>query len=101
METKLLHEEFGRQLNQNFLVKVEGADPVNLQLVEVSEFTLTPRQGMFAIVFKGPSSPFLVQRTYRLENSSMGQMDLFIVAIRKDEEAVYYEAVFNRFVKQP
>jgi hypothetical protein len=31
----------------------------------------------------------------------MGQMDLFLVAFKKDDEAVYYEAVFNRLVKQP
>ena len=101
METKLLHEEFGRQLNQNFLVNVEGADPINLQLVEVSALTVLPRQEMFSIVLKGPGSQVMPQSIYSLENSSMGQMDLFLVAIRKDEEAVYYEAIFNRLVKQP
>ena len=82
-------------------MNIDGADPINLQLVEVSELTTMPRQEMFSIVLKGPGTQPMPQRTYSLENSSMGQMDLFLVPIRKDDDAVYYEAVFNRLVKQP
>ena len=100
MEAKLTYDEFKSQLNQNFLMKVEGADSLNLELIEISEHKVTEKQDLFAVTFKGPASPLMPQQIYELEHSSMGQMKLFLVPIRKDDEAVYYEAVFNRMVKQ-
>src|SRR2546429_9515531 len=75
---------------------IEGGEPLELELIEVSELKTARRQEMFSIVLRCRSDRVLPQRIYRLENSSMGQLDLFLVPIRKDDQGVYYEAVFNR-----
>lgn len=99
MENKLTHEAFHGQLNQKFLVQVEGAEPVELELVEVSNLTVTPRQEMFSIVFQAAGPTAMPQQIYTLENETMGQIKLFLVPIGKNDTSVSYEAVFNRVKK--
>lgn len=100
MENRPTHEEFSRHLNQTFLLQIEGAEPFPLQLVEVSELRVTPRQEMFSILFRSQSQNIFPQQIYTLENETMGQIKLFLVPVGKDEESVSYEAIFNRVVNQ-
>ncbi len=39
-----------------------------------------------------------MQDMFSLANENLGQMDLFLVPVRKDEDGLYYEAVFNHIV---
>ena len=96
---QLTHGEFKNQLNSRFSLKLNDSESAELLLTEVSELITGPRQEMFAIVFRGPAKSILPQRIYHLANDSMGELDLFLVPIRKDDEGVYYEAVFNRMLK--
>jgi hypothetical protein len=36
---------------------------------------------------------------FRLEHDKIGAIDLFLVPVRKDEQGLYYEAVFNRLLE--
>lgn len=102
MENNLTHEAFSGQLNQKFLVQVEGAEPVEMELIEISDLRVTPRQEAFAIVFEAASQAVLPQQIYsleNLENKAMGQIKLFLVPVGQTETSVLYEAVFNRMVK--
>lgn len=99
MENKPTHEAFRGQLNQRFLLQQEGAEPVSLELIEVSDLTKTPKQEMFSIVFRASATTPLPQQMYSLENNSMGEMKVFLVPIAREAEAFLYEAVFNRLVK--
>lgn|SRR5574341_482670 len=96
MTERLEHGAFFENLNSKFRLQVEASDWLDLELVEVSELKQTERQEIFSIVFRCRSKVVLPQRIYRLEHDSMGGFDLFLVPIRKDDESVYYEAVFNR-----
>ncbi len=93
------YEEFKEQLNKNFELRIDGAEPIQFELIEVSERTVTPKQEMFSLVFRMRGSEVLQQQIYPLENGAMGQTELFLVPVGKDNEAVFYEAVFNRFLK--
>jgi hypothetical protein len=93
------YEEFKEQLNKNFELRIDGAEPIQLELIEVSERTVTPKQEMFSLIFRMRGSEVLPQQIYSLENGAMGQTELFLVPVGKDNEAVFYEAVFNRFLK--
>jgi hypothetical protein len=92
------HQEFKEQLNQNFEIQIEGQEPIEIELVQVSELLLSPKQERFAIVFRKPGPDVLPQRIYSIVNGAMGKNDLFLVPMKQDSDAVYYEAVFNRFV---
>jgi len=99
MTQRLEHAAFLENLESKFRLQLDGSDQVELELVEVSERKAARRQEMFSIEFCCRSSVVLPQRIYRLEHDKLGQFDLFLVPIRKDDHGVYYEAVFNRMLK--
>ncbi len=98
-------DSFSRHLNTKFRVSVEPAEPVELELVEVTVRQSEPNEqaGMerFSIFFYGPASAFLPQQTYELVHAEMGAMVVFIVPVRQDQRGIKYEAVFNRFKDDP
>jgi hypothetical protein len=96
MATPLVHEEFAKHLNTTFRVPLDDANSAEMELVEVSELLESPQQTRFSIVFRGPGEAFLGQGMRRFESEQMGQFDLFLVPINKDEKGIYYESVFNR-----
>jgi hypothetical protein len=96
MEASLTHEEFSKHLNSKFKVSLDETTSVEVELVEISELKLYPRQEEFAIVFRGPLDAFLGQGAGNFKHEQMGDFELFIVPIRQDAEGYYYEAIFNR-----
>ena len=96
MEASLTHEEFTRHAGSKFQVQVDENNSVELELTEVSELKVFPRQEEFAILFRGPSDAFLDQGARLFTHDQMGQFELFIVPVKGDEQGFYYEAVFNR-----
>ncbi len=99
MGASLQHEDFAAQLDTEFRVRIDEANAVNLILATVSDLKLSPIQEQFSIVFRGPLEVFLGQGGRQFEHDEMGQFNLFIVPINKDDNGFYYEAVFNRFRK--
>ena len=93
------HAALLENLNSKFRLQLDGSNWLELELIEVSELKALRGQEMFSIEFRCRSNEVLPQRIYRLEHENLGQLDLFLVPIRKDEQGVYYEAVFNRFFK--
>jgi hypothetical protein len=49
----------------------------------------------FSLLFRGPHEPKLPQMIRHLEHPEVGGIDLFLVPVREDAEARYYEAIFN------
>src|SRR5687768_12254749 len=96
MEAALTHETFAKQANTEFQVPIDENTAVPLELINVSELKLYPQQEEFALLFRGPLNMFLSQGIRFFKHDQMGQFELFIVPIRKDEQGFYYEAVFNR-----
>ena len=99
MTDQLEHAAFLENLQSTFRLTVDGSDSVELTLVEVSERKIAKRQEIFALEFLCRSTAVLPQRIYHLEHRNMGQFDLFLVPVRKDDQGVCYEAVFNRLFK--
>jgi hypothetical protein len=100
MEASLTHEEFSRHINSKFQVQLDENTGVEVDLIEVSELKLYPRQEEFAIVFRGPLNAFLGQGMGHFKHEQMGDFEIFIVPIRQDEQGFYYEAIFNRIREQ-
>jgi hypothetical protein len=49
----------------------------------------------FSLHLRGPRTPALPQRIYRLEHAQLGALDLFLVPIGRDGSGMTYEAVFT------
>lgn len=101
MGAVLEHEEFSRHLNTRFRVHVNDSETTEAELIEISEHLVSARQERFAITFRTSNETFLGQGMRRLDHDQMGSLDLFLVPTGRNEEGTYYEAVFNRLIKNP
>ena len=72
---------------------------LDLELIDVSGLTETPRQRTFSILFRGPLERPFSQGTYRIEHSDLGTVDLFLVPVGREGDGMRYEAVFNNLVE--
>lgn len=99
MAATLEHEVFSRYLNTNFRISIDESNTIEAELSEVSELLLSPGQQRFAIGFRGPREPLLLQGTHLFAHDEMGEFKLFIVPLHQDENSTFYEAVFNRTSK--
>lgn len=95
----LNHGEYAGQLNTKFSVAVEGAEPLELELVEVSELKTGGGQESFSLLFHGTKDKFLPQKLYDLEHDALGQGSIFLVPVGAKDDVIEYEAVFNRLTK--
>ena len=98
MAAPLTEEEFSKHVNTKF--RVANA-PVEFELTSVKGYAFGPDEqgGMerFSVYFHGPGEPLLPQGIYSLEHEGMGNFDLFLVPLKKDQAGVQYEAVFNYY----
>ena len=88
------HEALAGQLNTKFAL-VDAAEPFELELVEVTEPTVTASQTFFSLYFLGRGDFMLPQGTYRMNHEQLGEMVIFLVPTARDNNGFKYEAVFN------
>ena len=90
---------FSAHRGTNFSVMGPGGNSVELRLTAVEGLPRqsgAPRSEPFSLIFAGPRSPLLAQRTYRLVHTALGELEIFLVPIGYDSEGgLLYEAVFN------
>ena len=101
METaleKLTAGIFAEHVHTTFNTQLGDARIV-LELSSVVEHELSARQEAFSLVFRGPVTPRLPQKIYRLEHEKLGTFSIFLTAIEGDADGISYEAVFNRVRK--
>jgi hypothetical protein len=96
---KLQDTDFLPYINQTFRVRLDGIEPIVLELVNVTESGIRSRpetRRPSSLHFLGPVSPqYLVQHTYRLEHEQMGAFDLFIVPLGPETGRMRYEVIFT------
>jgi hypothetical protein len=101
MPSNLTAKTFAEHLNTKFSVRAEAPRPVELELVEVKEYNARENEhgGMerFSLFLLGPGDIHLPQHTYTLEHPSMGELELFVVPVGRDDRGFRYEVVFNYF----
>jgi hypothetical protein len=94
--TKTMFEE---NLNTKFWLLDEGSEPYAMDLIELTNGHSSPRQEQFSLRFRGDRNKVFPQRIYPMKHDSIGDFDLFLVPIGRDESGTFYEAVFNRLVQ--
>ena len=96
---KLNAKIFSEQLNTQFKLHHEGAEPMMLKLVEVKESDPSPKIELFALHFLGATAPRLPQKMFLLEHDKLGKFEIFLTAIGADAQGILYESIFHRFRK--
>lgn len=96
----LTHDEFSKHVGGKFQIPFEEGD-FEITLAEVKAYMPadSEQSGMerFSIFFEGPPDLMLHPQTYPIRHEQMGEFELFLGAISRDEKAVRYEAVFNYY----
>ena len=104
MPANLTEDEFSKHVNTKFRLNLNTTDnepPVELELAEVKGYAKKAEEhsGMerFSVFFDGPGDLQLPQAVYSLTHDQMGEFEIFLVPIARDERGFRYEAVFNYF----
>lgn len=88
--------DFAACVKQDFEIAITGA-PLVLQLSEARPLGAVHRvveREPFTLTFRGPPLR-LPQGIYRMSNTTIGEMEIFLVQIAVDETTSTFEAVFN------
>lgn len=99
MSIYLTKSMFEENVNTRFWLLGENSEPYALDLVELTKGHCTPRQEQFSLRFRGDRNKVFPQRIYPMKHDSIGDFDLFLVPIGRDDTGTFYEAVFNRLIQ--
>ena len=94
------YEALSNNLNSKFTVCLEGDQGFDLEMIELSDHKLSEVQERFSFVLRGPNDKYLGQGIRHLRHDVLGELDLFLVPIGRNEEGTSYEVVFNCVVKK-
>lgn len=94
MTMALNHAAFSQNLDSEFVLEDESLSQ-ELRLIDVSERKVSPPYEHFSIIFRGGADRELEQGTFHLEHPAMGPLDIFLVPIKRDEQGMFYEAIFT------
>lgn len=92
--------DFEPHVGSRFTLNVDQEDGnFDIELVGVEALTVSSRrpdgEPGFSLLFRGPLEPKLPQMIRSLGHSQLGNLDIFLVPVREDEQGRYYEAIFN------
>jgi len=93
MAPPLSYSFFADRLQQRFRVTAHAG--VELQLLEADQVAASlPGHQAFTLLFSGPL-PALPQDIYTLDAPAHGELDLFLVPVAREGDAIHYQAIFN------
>jgi len=102
MLERLTVDDFRAAVGQAFTFDAGEIGTFELTLVEAR--TIEPNappvdasghRSPFVLDFRGPADPILPQAIYRLENDSLGALEIFMVPVGRSEAGTDYEAIFT------
>ncbi len=87
--------DFSEHVNTRFQMRVDDATAFEVELVEVKKHGATESPYQFSLKFAAPLTAPVSQGLFILEREKLGEQHIFLVPIAKDNQRLYYEAVFN------
>lgn len=92
-------EDFTAALNTNFEARADAEKVFEMTLIEVKNVISNKIQECFSLLFRTTAGDApLFQQSFRLRHEQLGEMELFLVPIKKNENGLFYEAVFNKLL---
>jgi hypothetical protein len=101
MLENLTRETFEPHLNTKFMLQRPDADPLELELVEITGGVDrgAAHSYSFSLIFRGAPTFYLQQHIYTLAHEQLGTLDIFLVPVARESDGFRYEAIFNRPAK--
>lgn len=94
----LIADHFLQYVGDTFIVILNADFRIDFILREVNKYENQPpafKRQPFRLLFSGPVLSSLPQATYQFNHSVLGVMEIFIVPVDKDQESIFYEAIFS------
>ncbi len=98
MNTLPNREDFTAELNTNFEAQADAEKVFEMTLVEVKNVISNKIQECFSLLFRAADDAPVFQQSFRLRHDRLGEMELFLVPVKKNENGLFYEAVFNKLL---
>lgn len=105
MLERLTLATFADKIGHTFRIQADGSHVIDTRLVEARSLNARSADGQpwlgvnqrepFSIVFHGPGTPQLPQQIYRVSHESLGDHEIFLVAIGTRDGGLLYEAIFT------
>jgi hypothetical protein len=96
---EVTHETFAGRVGETFKITASDGDTIELTLAEVilapENYGVPDRRAPFSLIFHGPLTPFAPQATWPIEHPDLEGLELFLVPIGPEGEAMGYQAVFT------
>ncbi len=96
---RLQADDFSKCLNQTFRIHIAHGASLEVELIQVSGLTpaddAPDRRQPFSLLFRGPAEVTLEQGIFKIENETLGELELFVVTIGPDDEGMRHEVVFS------
>lgn len=92
----LHYDDFLPYLNSRLQMTASDGATHELELVQVTENSPSPRQEQFVLQFRAPLTAPSSQGIYQLQHEQLGSGAIFLVPVSRNAESMQYEAVFNR-----
>lgn len=99
MLDEVTHATFADRVGEPFTITAPDGDTIELTLAEA---TLSPEDQRvsghrepFSLIFHGPVSPYAPQGTWPLEHAELEGLEVFLVPLGPEGDAMRYQAVFR------
>jgi hypothetical protein len=99
MSINVTKESSAAVLNTEFVMRLEDSEPISLTLVQQQVPLSNAVQECFTLLFQAPLHAPNEQSLRTLQHATLGELEIFLVPVKKTEEGLFYEAVFNRLLK--
>ena len=98
MLESLTVDSFATRIGERFRLLADTGTTLSVELIDATTLGSSGSargRTPFSILFRGPMTPLLVQRIYRLDHEALGSLDLFLVPIGPRDGGMVYEAIFT------
>ena len=99
MSINVTKEAFAAALYTEFTMNLEASETMPLKLVQYQVPLLNAVQECFSLLFQAPLHAPSEQSLRTLQHETLGELEIFLVPVKKTEEGLFYEAVFNRLLQ--
>jgi hypothetical protein len=109
MSTNVTKEAYEAALNSEFYPVTDataesrderyGRNESPWTLVQYHVPLVNAVQECFTLLFRAPVTAPNEQGLYTLRHATLGDVELFLVPVKKNDEGLFFEAVFNRLLQ--
>lgn len=91
-------EQFTEHIDSTFKARLEDGQVFDFHLFKLESTISNKVQEAFSLLFRAPLETPPFQNMFHLSHESLGEMDLFLVPVKKKDDCLIFEAVFNKLL---